>query len=118
MRGGSIGVLAHSAYASVNCSSAHHTPPPPRADPRELGFFENKLANAPPPGQKSCSNAPGSGAQKCFIPSFPAVIGWKANARPPGWKVWENAPLLPGGGGGGGWALLELTDALRFCATL
>ena len=25
------------------------------------------------------------------------VIGWKANARPPGWKVWENAPLLPGG---------------------
>ena len=38
----------------------------------------------------------------------PGVIGWKANARPPGWKVWENAPLLPGGG----WALLELTDAL------
>ena len=32
----------------------------------------------------------------------PGVIGWKANARPPGWKVWENAPLLPGGGGGGG----------------
>ena len=28
--------------------------------------------------------------------------------RPPGWKVRENAPLLPGGG----WALLELTDAL------
>ena len=45
------------AYASVNSSSAH--PPPPPADPRELGFFENKLANAPPPGQKSCSNAPG-----------------------------------------------------------
>ena len=41
----------------------------------------------------------------------PGVIGWKANARPPGWKVWENAPLLPGGGGGGH-ALLELTDAL------
>ena len=39
----------------------------------------------------------------------PGVIGWKANARPPGWKVRENAPLLPGGGG---WALLELTDAL------
>ena len=33
-------------------------PPPPRADPRELAF-ENELANAPPPGQKSCSNAPG-----------------------------------------------------------
>ena len=32
---------------------------PPRADPRELAFFENELANAPPPGQKSCSNAPG-----------------------------------------------------------
>ena len=30
----------------------------------------------------------------------PGVIGWKANARPPGWKVWENVPLLPGGGGG------------------
>ena len=29
---------------------------------------------------------------------------------PPGWKVWENAPLLPGGGGA--WPLLELTDAL------
>ena len=38
----------------------------------------------------------------------PGVIGWKDNARLPGWKVWENAPLLPGGGG----ALLELTDAL------
>ena len=29
------------------------------ASPRELGFFENKLANAPPPGQKRYSNAPG-----------------------------------------------------------
>ena len=27
-------------------------PPPPWADPRELAFFENELANAPPPGQK------------------------------------------------------------------
>ena len=27
----------------------------------------------------------------------PGVIEWKANARPPGWKVWGNAPLLPGG---------------------
>ena len=25
----------------------------------------------------------------------------EVNARPPGWKVWENAPLLPGGGGMG-----------------
>ena len=33
--------------------------PPPRADPRELVFFENELVNAPPPGQKSCLNAPG-----------------------------------------------------------
>ena len=31
----------------------------------------------------------------------PGVIGWKANAQPPTWKVWENAPLLPGRGGGG-----------------
>ena len=43
---------------------------------------------------------------KCY-----GVIGWKANARPPGWKVWENAPLLPGGA----CALLELTDALCLC---
>ena len=34
-------------------------PPTPGADPQELGFFENKLANAPPPGQNSCSNALG-----------------------------------------------------------
>ena len=31
----------------------------------------------------------------------PGVIGWKANARPPGWQVWKNAPLFPGGGGMG-----------------
>ena len=43
------------AYAAVNFNSAH--PPPPT--PRELGFFESKLANAPFPGQKSCSNALG-----------------------------------------------------------
>ena len=34
-------------------------PSPHRTDPWELAFFENELANAPPPGQKSCSNAPG-----------------------------------------------------------
>ena len=27
-------------------------PPPPGLIPRELAFFENELANAPPPGQK------------------------------------------------------------------
>ena len=32
----------------------------------------------------------------------PGVIGWKANAPLPGWKVWESAPLLPGGMGTGG----------------
>ena len=32
----------------------------------------------------------------------PGIIGWKANARPPGWTIWENAPLLQGWGGGGG----------------
>ena len=32
----------------------------------------------------------------------PGGIGWKANARSPGWKVWENAPLLPGGMGTAG----------------
>ena len=42
---------------------------------------------------------------------MPRGTGWKANARSPGWKVRENAPLLPGRGGG--WALLELTDALN-----
>ena len=32
----------------------------------------------------------------------PGVIGWKVNAQPPGWRVWENAPLLPGGMGTAG----------------
>ena len=41
-------------YASVISSSAH----PPRADPRALGFLEDKRANAPRRGQTSCSNAP------------------------------------------------------------
>ena len=36
----------------------------------------------------------------------PGVIGWKANARPPGGKVCDNAPLFPGG-----WAQLELNNA-------
>ena len=50
--------------ASVNSSSAH----PPRADPREIAFFENELANAPPSGQKKLFKCPGVlGAQKCFI---------------------------------------------------
>ena len=30
-----------------------HQSIPAVADPRELAFFENELANAPPPGQKS-----------------------------------------------------------------
>ena len=33
---------------------------------RELAFFENELANAPPPGKK-LFKCPGVGAQKCFI---------------------------------------------------
>ena len=37
--------LGRSHYASVNFNNAH---PPPPADPRELGIFESKLANAPP----------------------------------------------------------------------
>ena len=44
-------VIMHQSISAV--------PIPPRADPQELAFFENGLANAPPPGQKSCSNAPG-----------------------------------------------------------
>ena len=33
----------------------------------------------------------------------PRVIGWKkVNAQPPGWRVWENAPLLPRGMGTAG----------------
>ena len=49
-------------YSNTLCISQFQqcpSPPPPRADPRELGFFENKLAHAPPSGQNSCSNAPG-----------------------------------------------------------
>ena len=33
--------------------------PPPGRSPGIRIFFFNKLANAPPPGQKSCPNAPG-----------------------------------------------------------
>ena len=43
------------------------SPPPPPGCPRELAFFENELANAPPPGQKKLCKCPGVGAQKCFI---------------------------------------------------
>ena len=39
--------------------------------------------------------------KECGMVKCPGVIGWKANARPPGWKVRENAPILPGGGGDG-----------------
>ena len=45
-------------FDSIMYQSISTVPIPPRADPQELGFFESKLANAPPPGQKSCSNAP------------------------------------------------------------
>ena len=42
-------------------------------------------------------------AQRSEMVKCPGVIGWKSNARPPGWKVWENAPLLPGEGDGHCW---------------
>ena len=45
-------------YTIIMHQSIPAVPIPPRADPWELAFFENELANAPPPGQKSCSNAP------------------------------------------------------------
>ena len=46
--------------ASVNSNSAQTSPPPPLGRPPGIrNFLENKLANAPPPGQNSCSNAPG-----------------------------------------------------------
>ena len=60
------GVHSDWRNASVNSSSAHPSPPPPRADPRELAFFENELANAPPPGQKSCSKRPRGRGSKMF----------------------------------------------------
>ena len=41
------------------------------------------------------------GQRSAEMVKYLGVIGWKSNARPPGWKVWENAPLLPGGGGMG-----------------
>ena len=51
-------------------SQFQQCPSPPRADPRELAFFENELANAPPPGQKSCSNAPGRGSKMFYFLRF------------------------------------------------
>ena len=40
--------------------------------------------------------------RECGMVKCPREIGWKANARPPGWKVRENAPLLPRGMGTAG----------------
>ena len=45
--------------------------------------------------------------EKSEMVKCPGVIGWKDNARPPGWTVWENAPLLPGVGGGMGTAGID-----------
>ena len=64
-------------YASVNSNSAHPPPPPP-ADPWELGFFQNKLANAPPPGQNSCSNAPGWWLKNVLFSSFLILLSVKS----------------------------------------
>ena len=62
-----IAVLAPNFTLQVMHQSIPAVPIPPRADPRELAFFENELANAPPPGQKTLFKCPGVGAQKCFI---------------------------------------------------
>ena len=45
-------------------------PIPPRADPRELAFFENELANAPPPGQKSFRMPRGRGSKMFYFLRF------------------------------------------------
>ena len=42
----------------------------------------------------------------CKVKRKVKEVRW-SNARPPGWKVWENAPLLPGGGGGLGAAGID-----------
>ena len=42
----------------------------------------------------------------------PGVTGWKANASTSGMESAGKCPTIAQGGGGG-WALLELTDALR-----
>ena len=67
MFGLSIQLITKDKLATVMHQSIPAVPIPPRADPRELAFFGNELANAPPPGQKKLFKCPGVGAQKCFI---------------------------------------------------
>ena len=55
--------------ASVNSNSAH---PPSGPSPG------SKLANAPPPGQKSCSNAPGYGLKNVLFSSFLDLLSIKS----------------------------------------
>ena len=38
--------------------------------------------------------------KECGMVKCPGVIGWKANARPPEWKVWKMPHYCPGGGMG------------------
>ena len=52
--------------------------PPPRADPRELSFFENELANAPPPGQKELFKCPGEGLKNVLFTSFLDLVSIKS----------------------------------------
>ena len=55
-------------YASVNSSSAH--PPPPRADPRELAFYENELANAHRRDKKGVQMPGGRGSKMFYFLRF------------------------------------------------
>ena len=61
---------------------------------KKLAVFAGKLVVKR--SDKCCKVKEG---QRSEMVKCPGVIGWKSNARPPGWKVWENAPLLPGGDG-------------------
>ena len=74
------------------------TVPHPRADPRELGFFESKLANAPLPGQKSCSHAPGLGPKNVLFSSFLDLLSIKSKLIQakfsPSWALYcKNRPF-------------------------
>ena len=51
--------------------------------PSEIRIVEKKLANAPWPGQTSCSNAPGAVAKNVLLSSFLVLLSIKSKLTVP-----------------------------------